>query len=161
MHALPGIEVPEGKNPLTSLIEHLNQTHHVNLEAITPLKLLDRVSQFRDPRQNRQTTPFFYYLDSKIQLHQDTKLKWYKLENLPLLAFDHGAIICEALSLWWKGIPPHSSSPFPTPQFDLSTKKEITFFGGSFNPLHEGHLECIRQFNDPENLIVVPDNKPL
>jgi nicotinate-nucleotide adenylyltransferase len=37
----------------------------------------------------------------------------------------------------------------------------VTFFGGSFNPWHEGHGECLRQCSDKEELIVVvPDYSP-
>lgn len=45
--------------------------------------------------------------------------------------------------------------------FKFDTTKPLTFFGGSFNPLHNGHRECIRQCLEFEkNLIVVPDYSP-
>lgn len=38
--------------------------------------------------------------------------------------------------------------------------KAVTFFGGSFNPWHEGHSECVRLYQNPAPLIVVPDYNP-
>jgi len=39
--------------------------------------------------------------------------------------------------------------------------RSVTFFGGSFNPWHEGHKECLRQCSKKEDLIVVvPDYSP-
>ncbi|MDD0853576.1 hypothetical protein HBN50_10725 [Halobacteriovorax sp. GB3] len=37
--------------------------------------------------------------------------------------------------------------------------EEITFYGGSFNPWHEGHSECLRQCPN-ENIVIVPDANP-
>jgi nicotinate-nucleotide adenylyltransferase len=42
----------------------------------------------------------------------------------------------------------------------LETSKELVFFGGSFNPWHEGHSSCINLM--PKNLpiVVIPDHNP-
>lgn len=45
--------------------------------------------------------------------------------------------------------------------FKFDTTKPITFFGGSFNPFHAGHRECIKQCQKYEsNIVVVPDYSP-
>ncbi len=36
----------------------------------------------------------------------------------------------------------------------------VTFFGGSFNPWHEGHSECVRLYQESAPLIVIPDYNP-
>jgi len=43
---------------------------------------------------------------------------------------------------------------------DLSSSKEIVFFGGSFNPWHDGHTTCIKLL--PKNLpvVIIPDHNP-
>jgi nicotinate-nucleotide adenylyltransferase len=38
--------------------------------------------------------------------------------------------------------------------------KEVTFFGGSFNPWHEGHQACLDAFPKNKKLIIVPDYNP-
>lgn len=38
-------------------------------------------------------------------------------------------------------------------------KNSVTFFGGSFNPFHLGHLECVKLCPE-ENIVIVPDHNP-
>lgn len=42
----------------------------------------------------------------------------------------------------------------------LNDKKELIFFGGSFNPWHEGHSECLRLIDSNKSIIVIPDKNP-
>lgn len=37
---------------------------------------------------------------------------------------------------------------------------EVIFFGGSFNPLHDGHIACLKLLNSKHNTIVIPDFNP-
>lgn len=43
---------------------------------------------------------------------------------------------------------------------DLTLNSEIVFFGGSFNPWHEGHSMCVKLLDKDKNLIIVPDHNP-
>ena len=43
---------------------------------------------------------------------------------------------------------------------ELKSADEICFFGGSFNPWHEGHSACIRLLRKHIPLIVIPDHNP-
>jgi len=38
--------------------------------------------------------------------------------------------------------------------------QKLIFYGGSFNPLHVGHIECIRQGLEKGCVVVVPDHNP-
>ena len=42
----------------------------------------------------------------------------------------------------------------------LQSAQEICFFGGSFNPWHEGHSACISLLRKSIPLIVIPDHNP-
>ena len=43
---------------------------------------------------------------------------------------------------------------------DLKDAQEIVFFGGSFNPWHEGHSACVRLLPKDKALIILPDHNP-
>jgi len=91
----------------------------------------------------------------------DNRLIWTSLEDLNSLKAPGGAFLCEALGLLW---PKMSSSveatlELPSWMYKVNNEHRSTFFGGSFNPWHEGHSECIDQCPE-ENIIIVPDFNP-
>lgn len=45
------------------------------------------------------------------------------------------------------------------PDFIFSPKEELVFFGGSFNPWHEGHKACL-DLLAPKKSIILPDRNP-
>jgi nicotinate-nucleotide adenylyltransferase len=76
------------------------------------------------------------------------------------MGFDHGAMLCEALGLFWKSFHPELDLPELPSRFADPGYENPTYYGGSFNPWHDGHSECVKQY--PGNdLIVLPDSNPL
>lgn len=45
------------------------------------------------------------------------------------------------------------------PEFTLENEKELIFFGGSFNPWHEGHKACLDLLGN-KKCIILPDRNP-
>lgn len=43
---------------------------------------------------------------------------------------------------------------------DLLLEDELIFFGGSFNPWHEGHSSCIELCSTEKPIIIIPDHNP-
>jgi nicotinate-nucleotide adenylyltransferase len=43
---------------------------------------------------------------------------------------------------------------------DLINDEELIFFGGSFNPWHEGHASCIKLMPKDKKIVVIADHSP-
>ncbi|HLE11797.1 MAG: hypothetical protein A2504_15135 [Bdellovibrionales bacterium RIFOXYD12_FULL_39_22] len=95
---------------------------------------------------------------------------FYPLLTVERLVPTQGGALTEALSQFWpflKNFSPVLANVEIPRQFlsrDLRDKlitgqEEIVFFGGAFNPLHNGHLECLRQ-SPNKNVVVIPDKNP-
>lgn len=92
--------------------------------------------------------------------------RWVELEELKKLPGHQGVFLCQALSIVWSKMPKFKDSGLSNDQvslprfiYKLNPQKEVTLYGGSFNPWHEGHSACAKLCGNP-NLIIVPDYNP-
>lgn len=92
----------------------------------------------------------------------DSSLPFFELyeyegetEHLPKL--DLGGIALYALPS--QKLKPRDKIP-SHPLMTLNMEKEIVFYGGSFNPWHEGHQACIDLLPREKQLVVVLDRNP-
>lgn len=53
----------------------------------------------------------------------------------------------------------HSQSELDNLFLKHPIKESVTFFGGTFNPFHEGHRACL-DLCPEENILIVPDRNP-
>lgn len=74
--------------------------------------------------------------------------------------------LCTSIGHLFNFMPNGREHSYKLPTEFYKCKKKIgpiTFYGGSFNPWHEGHRECIIQClreSFPEEVLVVPDHNP-
>jgi nicotinic acid mononucleotide adenylyltransferase len=69
--------------------------------------------------------------------------RWGQLGHRKLNTILHGLSTCQ-----------HS-------RFSLLRQSDVNcFYGGSFNPCHEGHQHCVEDFPQQQNLTIVVDNNP-
>ncbi len=162
-YALPGGFVDPYEIPVQAALRECLEETNLKLDHwdLTPLTL--RAKKGRDPRGWTVTQPYSVYLANApdVKAGDDAhQAEWVLLNELDDLAFDHGAILCDALSRHWPlfhgageskrlwSVPPAVENPL--------------FFGGSFNPWHEGHDACLQLASDATDreLVVVPDRSP-
>lgn len=164
MCALPGGHVEQNETPLMAALRELREETGLRLSAQAAIPLSPR-KKMGDLEGKAQIHPFLFCLEKAQELRAgDDALdaQWTLLKDLPALAFDQGAVLCEALGKFWPNFPSYAGelanikSPFPVSHHH----EQATFFGGSFNPWHEGHTACLELFPQKENLIVIPDQNP-
>lgn len=162
--ALPGGFVDEDELPYHAVTRELAEETGLVLKGVRFIPLNLRARKGRDPRGWTMSQPFLFWIPQPqpVQAGDDARQAfWEKLSHLPPLAFDHGAMLCEALGRFWPDMPTHAPvfqgiRPFGVPE----PRGRHIFFGGTFNPWHQGHATCVQQCPDPENLVVVPDSNP-
>ncbi len=170
--ALPGGFIDEGEAPQAAFVRELAEETHLQINEqdshIFPLSI--RQKKGRDPRGHTVTYPFLIWLPERCQIQAGDDARaaqWVKLQEIPELAFDHGAIICEALSLFYQGLPTQNLELIKQTGFGykLDNYEEVIFYGGTFNPWHDGHMACIKLCLEEvkgknSKLIILPDNNP-
>lgn len=87
---------------------------------------------------------------------------WMPVDAIEELQEPWGAILCEALAHLWPLLPlSHEAlTARHTVYPELRDARHLTFYGGTFHPLHRGHLACIR-LCPARPLVVMPDHNPL
>lgn len=164
--ALPGGFVDPYEAPLQACLRELEEETGLvpDISRFVPLSL--RAREGRDPRGWTISQPFLFYLPDPLPPRcgdDAASAFWQPLAELDRLAFDHGAILCEALGRFWPCMPTHvpplrhiAAFGVPEPLGD-----RLVFFGGSFNPWHQGHEACVSLFPAQEGrLLVLPDANP-
>ena len=86
---------------------------------------------------------------------------WVDIESLQEVPEPLGAMLCAALGRFWPLFA--LSHPELRSRYcfhpELEDAPEMTFYGGSFDPFHPGHLACIK-LCPARPLIVIPDHNP-
>jgi nicotinate-nucleotide adenylyltransferase len=166
-YAFPGGFLDEGEDPLAGCLRELEEETSLKLLGPEAIALTVREKKGRDPRGLTRTFPYLFHIKERqkvVGLDDAREALWIKLTELEKLAFDHGAILCEAVACLWKEMP-HSKSELavdlPT-LFQQNWQNHHCFYGGTFNPWHEGHSECVGQVEAlGESITVLPDSNPL
>lgn len=163
--ALPGGFVDKYELPFQACLRELREETGLVPPIPIALPLHLRARKGRDPRGWTLSQPFLFHLPEPLAVvgADDARAAhWVPLAELGALAFDHGAILCEALGRFWAEMP----GAFPLlggiQAFGAPSQfpKAPLFFGGSFNPLHDGHRAAVTQAAAADRLIVVPDHNP-
>ncbi len=168
--AFPGGFIEKGEQPLSAARREVLEECHLDLRSVEALPLKVRQKEGRDPRAHVASYPFLFLLDEmqEVRAADDAvEAVWVPLIEVDTLAFDHGAILCEALSYFWQGMPSYHLKDTQLLPIIFSKKslpvEENIFYGGTFNPWHAGHLECVRQVSQivGQGIMIIPDSNPL
>lgn len=168
--AFPGGFLEDGEAPLPACLRELREETGLHLEDAKAIPLSHRTHPGRDPRGPVASVPFMFHLDKicPVMAGDDAReALWVRLTQIDRLAFDHGAILLEALGKFWPFMPSYDERLRGVPLPKIFMKKEefgtdLIFYGGSFNPWHSGHLTCLHlcQKATHQTIVVVPDNSP-
>lgn len=100
---------------------------------------------------------FIHHKDGKnfyFTYTRSEKLLWSNILYLDLEIIDDQFTFIEGLSKIW----PYFCKVTDTEKiFPLDS---ITFFGGTFNPWHEGHSICVKRVREKTPLLIMPDKNP-
>jgi 8-oxo-dGTP diphosphatase len=169
--ALPGGYVDRCEPVEVAVARELQEETGIDLTGIDPIKMNLRTNQDmrRDPRGWTVTQPFLYWLPESrpIQAGDDAATaQWVNLDDLEEMAFDHGAILCEALGLFWQPfhtynprLPKYNLNPYGAAPGFVSYSPSMNVYPGTFETWHDGHEYCASN-GQHEHTIVIPDANP-
>ena len=104
--AFPGGFIDDEEEAYTASKRELFEETGLDLKGWKGVPLSRRKKKGRDPRGEIESFPFLFYREGleklKIEGRDDAlEAKWFSLREIRELAFDHGAILCEALGYFW------------------------------------------------------------
>ncbi|MDJ0840095.1 MAG: NUDIX domain-containing protein [Acidobacteriota bacterium] len=162
--ALPGGFVDPYELPPNAVVRELIEETGLQLKPRQAVPLTLRTREGRDPRGWTLSQPFLFHLPQPLPVKggdDAVRAEWVPLSDLSSPAFDHGAILCEALGKFWPEMPMYDPRLADIPVYGRGPLGDhLTFFGGSFNPWHQGHEACLALCPRKEGLVVVPDSNP-
>ncbi|EHO12434.1 NUDIX hydrolase [Myroides odoratimimus] len=101
--ALPGGFVDENEDLEIAAKRELREETSIDLNQLTQIKAYGK--PFRDPRSHMVTVAFWAEVGEEVigEAADDAKeLKWFNIDDLPQLAFDHFDIITDAVDIYIK-----------------------------------------------------------
>ncbi|WP_025125931.1 NUDIX domain-containing protein [Myroides odoratimimus] len=101
--ALPGGFVDENEDLEIAAKRELREETSIDLNQLTQIKAYGK--PFRDPRSHMVTVAFWAEVGEEVigKAADDAKeLKWFNIDDLPQLAFDHLDIITDAVDIYKK-----------------------------------------------------------
>ncbi|MEK6510971.1 NUDIX hydrolase [Myroides odoratimimus] len=101
--ALPGGFVDENEDLEIAAKRELREETSIDLNQLTQIKAYGK--PFRDPRSHMVTVAFWAEVGEGVigEAADDAKeLKWFNIDDLPQLAFDHLDIITDAVDIYKK-----------------------------------------------------------
>lgn len=101
--ALPGGFVDENEDLEIAAKRELREETSIDLNQLTQIKAYGK--PFRDPRSHMVTVAFWAEVGEGVigEAADDAKeLKWFNIDDLPQLAFDHFDIITDAVDIYIK-----------------------------------------------------------
>ncbi len=97
--ALPGGFVNLDETLETASIRELKEETGVEIEAMTQFKTFDAID--RDPRHRTISVVYFAFIPETVNVtggDDAAEAKWFPVNNLPELAFDHSSILSEFIN---------------------------------------------------------------
>ena len=167
---LPGGFIKSEESPSESITRKVLKETGLNLEVGFKCFPLMKRSKNLDPRAYQVTQNYLFLAEENFDPEDEDfsgeeRPEWYYLDEVEKLGFNHGAILCEALGVLWTKLSKQSVGnslvdlPREFSDLNIDWKAPVVFFGGSFNPWHEGHQACL-DLCPNKNIVIVPDTNP-
>jgi len=117
---------------------------------------------FSTKLQKREETDIFLNL---VQDKFSSSSTWFPLSAAEKLSAKEQAVICESLGKLWPLFRANKLNQSLSYSHQWLPKEAdftegVCFYGGSFNPWHQGHEECLRLCPE-KNIIIILDTNPL